>query len=129
MTEKPAKVMPDSPDVVEFVNKLFQDSVVNGVSVRDCFISAVTAEEFLRLYHDRLAVQASLHLPAVIDTMGKLAAQGDTDAAKILLDIAGISGKGAKSVQNNAIQVNITPQEQAVLERDFRDVIDITDQD
>ncbi|BCV23288.1 hypothetical protein [Gelria sp. Kuro-4] len=123
LPEKPAQEETEiNKDIVKFVDGLFSKCTVNGVSVRDCFLAAMTGEEFLRLYHDRLAVQATLHLQDVVETLNKMALQGDVQAARLLLDVAGVTGKGGKNVQNNAIQVNITAQEQAQLERDFINV-------
>lgn len=107
-------------DIVEFVDNLFKDRGANGVSVRDCFMAATSMEEFLRLFHERAVVQASLHVPDAIEALGNLAKQGDIEASKLLLEIAGMSGKDRGGVMN-AIQINITAQEQAQLERDFAD--------
>jgi len=47
--------------------------------------------------------------------------EGDTTAAKILLEVAGLVGKGAGAgAQTNVLtQINISPQELADLERDL----------
>lgn len=106
-------------DIVAFVNDLFRNKSVNGVALRDVFMSVANMEEFLRLFHDRAVVQASLHVPDIIETLSKQAKTGDVDAAKVILDVAGMTSKG-KGIQN-AIQINITAEEQAQLERDFSD--------
>lgn len=118
--EVDTRVRTERPDITNYVDDLFAQRQVHGVSIKECFLAAMTAEEFLRLYHDRLAVQATLHLQEVVDQLGHMAASGDIEAAKLLFDVAGVSGKGGanKGIQN-AIQVNITAQEQAQLERDF----------
>lgn len=114
-------MLPDKPnestDVVEFVNRIYEDRVVHGVSVKECFMSAVNIEEVMRALHDRATFQATLHIPHVIEALAKKAEKGDVDSARLLFDVAGVSSKG-KSVQN-AIQINITSSEQAQLEKDF----------
>ncbi len=109
----------DTADVVAFVDGIYKDWVVHGVSVKECFLTAVNTEEFLRLFHDRAAVQAALHVPYIIEALSKKAEEGDVEAAKLVLDVAGMVDKG-KNVQN-AIQINISAEEQAQLERDFID--------
>ncbi len=105
-------------DVVEFVDKLFQDRKVDGVSLRDCFMAAATMDEFLRLFHDRIAVQASLHLPEVVEKLARRAKQGDIESAKLLCEVSGVVMRGRKAAQNvQAVQINITSEEQARLER------------
>ncbi|AKX97247.1 hypothetical protein MTHERMOG20_10090 [Moorella thermoacetica] len=66
------------------------------------------------------AVDAS---PRVMRVVVDMALGGDLEAAKLVLKVAGLdlSGGSRANVQN-AIQINITAEEQAQLERDFPDV-------
>jgi hypothetical protein len=112
------KSEPKKPvDIVAFVDDLFRNRSVNGVALRDVFMSVANMEEFLRLFHDRAVVQASLHVPDIIETLSMQAKDGDVDAAKLVLDVAGMIPKGKGTT--NAIQINITADEQAQLEKDF----------
>lgn len=112
-----------SSEILDFVNKLFQDSIVESVDPKDVALATAHTEEYLRIVRDRTAVQASLGLPGTIDAITEKAQKGDLDAAKLLLDIVGVIQKGNNSPQN-AIQINITPSEQAQLEKDFADFND-----
>jgi hypothetical protein len=119
----PTKKKDDTTEILNFVNKLFQDSVVESVDPKDVALATTHTEEYLRIVRDRTAVQASLGLPGTIDAITEKAQKGDLDAAKLLLDIVGVIPKGNSSPQN-AIQINITPSEQAQLEKDFADFND-----
>lgn len=115
--------LPESRDdeLIEFVNKLFEDKYVNGVRLKECFMAAVNTEDFLRTFYERASVQAALHVPEIIDAIGAKAKQGDVDAAKLILEVARMTGKGSggRYAPQNAIMINISPQEQLLLERDF----------
>lgn len=69
-----------------------------------------------------LTEQALEATPQVLQAVIKLACEGDLEAAELVFKVAGIElngGGGAGRNIQNAIQINITPQEQALLERDF----------
>ncbi|APC08281.1 hypothetical protein [Neomoorella thermoacetica] len=82
------------------------------------------SSEVLEERRQELVVMAVDAMPEVMQTVIAMAKDGDMDAIKLLARIAGLDLNGGGNRQvNNAIQINITPEEQAQLERDWAEGI------
>ena len=80
--------------------------------------------EVLEQKRQALVVEAVEASPSVLKSVINQALKGDLEASKLVFRIAGLdlnTGGGARG-QNNLIQINVTPQEQAQLEHDFQEL-------
>lgn len=77
--------------------------------------------EELEVRRQETIAQAVEAAPCILKAVIDLALRGDLEAAKLVLKVAGLDLSAVRREPQNAnfIQVNITPQEQALLERDF----------
>jgi len=65
-------------------------------------------EDFLRVFKERVAVSALTYVPAAVHAMGKLAAQGDVPAARVLFTLAGMDTNSKSGSTSNVLtQVNV----------------------
>lgn len=120
---KPVKmVRKNKNDVDVFVEKLFKEP--KDVSLQECFMAAAEAEEYLRIVRTKLAVKVTYDLPEVVDKVIEKAKSGNLEAARLLFDITGATKRLGTTV-NVATQINLSPQEQQLLEKDFGDAVDV----
>lgn len=86
----------------------------------EVFSLALQFEEYTRIFRERTVVQATRHVPRAVEEMGRRAAQGDVAAARLLFDVAGLTGHGGRRDGAAAVltQVNVNVPK-------LKDVIDI----
>lgn len=110
---------PEVEKVVNYVDDLYRTSKTANVSLKNVLSVVTDAEEFLRYFRDRVAVEAAVkHVPETIEALAAKAKQGNVDAAKVLLEITGSLGKGSKQQVNIANQINLSVDELNELKRE-----------
>lgn len=88
-------------DLKAYVDRLIQK---RDVPLADALALAGDGEEYLRVFATKAAVQATVHLPEIIDVQAAKAKEGDTKAANFIAEIARVTQK--KGIQV-ATQVNL----------------------
>lgn len=114
--DKPAVKEEMSESMVALINAI-DDKIIsfskNKGKVTDddfrwAFQNALTFEEYLRTFKDRLAASATTYAPAALASVGKQAAQGNIKAAKLIFDVIGSTKTPGGSGSVNMTQVNVT---------------------
>lgn len=81
-------------DLKAYVDRLIEK---RDVPLADALALAGDGEEYLRVFATKAAVQATVHLPEIIDVQAQKAKDGDTKAANFIAEIARVTQK--KGVQ------------------------------
>ncbi len=111
-----------------FVDRLWANSQQYSVNLQEAFRAACEVEEYLRLVRDRASVRATLDLPVILDEVSNQAKGGSLEAARIILDVVGVTGRGRGGTQpvNVLNQINISSDDRKALVEDFdQPVIDV----
>lgn len=113
------KLPPVEERVVKYVDDLYHTSKTAEVSLQEVLTVVASAEEFLRYYRDRTAVEAAVkHVPDIITKLADKAKKGDVDAAKVILDVSGTTGKNSQRQVNIANQINLSFDEMKELKQE-----------
>ena|SRR5690554_1607434 len=75
--------------------------------LRMAFQNVVDIAEYVRVLKNKTTIQASLKIPRAIDALGEKAAEGDVNAARLLLDICSVLPQNTKGSATQATQVNV----------------------
>jgi len=113
----------DVARVVKYVDEVYDQTKAGAPTLSEVMRVVNDAEEFLRYFRDRTAIEASAkHIPATIAAMGREAKKGNVDAAKVLLEVVGLLGKAMKNpTVNVATQINLTVDEARQLREELLD--------
>ncbi len=105
------------------------DALVQGAEegtptpdINSCMRAAVDVAEWMRIVRDKAVVQGSTYVPAVIKKQAKKAVEGDSNAARLLLEFLDMMPKKTGGGVTVPIQINLSPQE---LEEIKSEVIDV----
>lgn len=105
------------------------DALVQGAEegtpppdINSCMRAAVDVAEWMRIVRDKAVVQGSTYVPAVIKKQAKKAVEGDSYAARLLLEFLDMMPKKVGGGVIVPIQINLSPQE---LEEIKNEVIDV----
>lgn len=100
--------------LTKYVDRLIEK---RDIPLTDALAIAGDGEEYLRIFATKAAVQATVHLPEIIDVQAQKAKEGDTKAANFIAEIARVTQK--KGVQI-AAQVNLfSPEEKEKLREEI----------
>ena len=98
-------------EVVTLIDDIIVSFIQGGLPSDDdfkrAFRASIDADNYMRIYKDRLAVSASAYGPAALHALGKKAATGDVPAIKTLFDVIGVTGKAGSAGTNVMTQVNV----------------------
>jgi len=115
MTKKLAVKRELNEELIELIQNI-DDKIIslskNKGKVTDddfrwAFKNALTFEEYLRTFKERLAASATAYAPAALDAVGRKAAAGDVKAAQVVFNMLGALEKAGGSGAINMTQVNV----------------------
>jgi hypothetical protein len=113
-------ISPEIRRVVDFVDAIYRTGSEARVSLGDVLSLVADAEEFLRYFRDRTAIEAAVrHVPETIEAMAEKARSGNTEAARIILEVAGALGKAPRQQINIASQINLSMDDIEKLRREL----------
>ena len=110
-------VLPDSERVDAFAERLVNSG--GSVDLRECFAHATDLVAYMTAVRNKTMVQASRYVPAAVTNIGRKAAEGDLDAAKLLFDYLGLRVKQPLAQVATQVQINVPT---------LRDIIDVTEE-
>lgn len=101
----------DNPtDVVEMIDDIIMQLIQAGLpgeaEMRGALRAAIDAEEYMRVYKQRMTVSATTYGPRALKALGAKAAAGDVPAIKVLFEVIGLTGKQPYG-PNVMTQVNV----------------------
>lgn len=110
----PQQLQQDVAGVEDFVERMLTSG--GSVSLQECFIQAANIADYMTAVRNKSMVLGSRYVANTVKAIGSKAAQGDTEAAKLLFDYLGLRAKTSVAQVNTAVQVNIPT---------LRDIIEI----
>lgn len=121
-------------DQQQQIDKIIElvDGIYNGdfarenrqITLHDVLNVVSDVEEFLHYMRGRIVIEAvAKYIPQVVKMLGEKASQGNLEAAKLLLEISGLTGAAAKMARqpqvNVATSINLTMDEVNALKREI----------